>query len=159
MSRGRGWSFWLLLLFLVVLYFVLHLGFGYGAVVPDLLTIALLLAARRLRPASAAAVGFTLGLMRDSLSLVAFGVDAIALTILGYLGARSRDFFIGESLVFVAVYLTVGKLLHDVIYYLIAGPALGDAGLRFFSQLPLVIYAAGAGLTALLLHRFLARAR
>lgn len=159
MSRGRTWSFWLLLVLLVALYFFLHLSLGFGTAVPDLLTIALLLAARQLRAPGAAAVGFGLGLLRDSLSLVAFGADTITMTLLGYLGSRSRDLFLGDSILFVAVYLTVGKLLHDTIYYLIAGPALGDGMLRFVSQLPFVIYAAAAGLTALLLYRFVVRAR
>lgn len=159
MSRGRSWSYWLLILSLVVLYFFLHLAMGFGAAVPDLLTIALLLAARKLRAPGAAAVGFGLGLLRDSLSLVGFGADTITLTLLGYLGARSREFFLGESIFFVAVYLTVGKLLHDVIYHLLVGPALGEGTMGFVSQLPFVFYAAAAGLSALLLYRFLVRAR
>jgi len=159
MSRGRSFSYWLLILTLVVLYFFLHLALGFGTAVPDLLTVALLLAARQVRAGAAAAMGFVLGLLRDSLSLVAFGADTITLTLLGYLGSRSRDFFVGDSLLFVAIYLTVGKLLHDAIYTLIGGSALGDGMLRFVSQLPFVFYASAAGLTALLLYRFLVRAR
>ena len=44
MTRGRALSFWILVLLLVVAYFFLHLALGLGAVVPDLLTVALLLA-------------------------------------------------------------------------------------------------------------------
>lgn len=159
MSRGRSWSFWLLVVLLVAVYFLLHLALGLGPVVPDLLTVALLLAARQLRAPSAAAFGFVLGLLRDSLSLVAFGADTITLTLLGYLGSRSRDLFVGDSLLFVGVYLTAGKLLHDLIYYLIAGPALGESMFRFVGQLPFVFYAAAAGLSALLVYRFMVRAR
>lgn len=159
MSRGGSWSFWFLVALLFVAYFLLHLALGLGVVVPDLLTIALLLAARRLRAPTAAGFGFVLGLLRDSLSLIAFGADTITMTLLGYFGSRSRDLFVGDSILFVGVYLTAGKLLHDLIYYLIAGPALGDGMLRFVGQLPFVLYAAAAGLSALLVYRFMVRAR
>jgi rod shape-determining protein MreD len=159
MTRGRALSFWILVLLLVVAYFFLHLALGLGAVVPDLLTVALLLAARQMKAPHAAALGLLLGLLRDSLSLVAFGADVIALTLLGYLGSRSRDLFMGDSLLFVGIYLTAGKLLHDLIYYLIAGSALGGGATQFVVQLPLVLYAAVAGLGALLLYRVAVRER
>ncbi len=159
MTRGHAWSFWILVLLLVTVYFFLHLALGLGVVVPDLLTIALLLAARRMRAPSAAALGLLLGLLRDSLSLVAFGADTVTLTLLGYLGSRSRDLFVGDSLLFVGVYLTAGKLLHDLVFYLMAGSALGGGIMRFVVQLPLVLYAAVAGLGALLVYRVAVRER
>lgn len=155
MIRGRSWPFWTFIVLLVVAHLILHLALGLEAEAPDLLTVAVLLAARRLSGAAAAAVGLVVGLVRDSLSLVAFGVDGITLTILGYLGARSRDFFVGESLVFIGLYLFIGKWLHDLIYYLIAGSALpGNTVYRLLVQAPLgALYAAAAGLIALLIYR------
>src|SRR5690625_7690205 len=100
MNNATSWRFWVLIVFLVVAYFFLHLALGLGLVIPDLLTVALLLSARRLSAPVAAGLGFVLGLLRDSLSLVAFGADAIVLTVLGYLGSRSKDYFIGDSLLF-----------------------------------------------------------
>ena len=38
---------WVLLVGLVFLHFLIHVGFGVGRFAPDLLTLALLLAARR----------------------------------------------------------------------------------------------------------------
>lgn len=151
---GRDWPYWALVVLLVALYFALHLALGLGTWVPDLLTVAVLLAARRSSAPVATAVGFTLGVLRDSLSLVAFGADAIVLTVLGYLGSRSRDVFLGDSLLFMAVFLLAGKALHDGLYVLLAGSALGGAGMgRLLVELPLVLYAAAAGFAALLLYR------
>src|SRR5690606_40669113 len=59
-----------------------------------------------------------------SSDLIAFGAEVITLTVLGYLGARSRDLFIGEGMLFIGAYLFVGKWLHDVIYFTIAGAAV-----------------------------------
>lgn len=159
MTRGRSLSFWALIGLLVVAYFFLHLALGLGVAVPDLLTIALLLAARYMRAPYAAGLGLLLGLLRDSLSLVAFGADMITLSLLGYLGSRSRDLFVGDSLVFVGIYLVAGILLHDLIYYLLAGSALGEGMLHFVAQLPFVLYSAAAGLGVLLLYRLAVRER
>ncbi|HEX7118925.1 MAG TPA: rod shape-determining protein MreD [Longimicrobiales bacterium] len=155
MTASRAWTYWAFIALLVALNFTLHLAIGIGATAPDLLTVALLLAARRLGGVAAAALGLVLGLLRDALSLVAFGADAVALTVLGYLGARSRDLFVGETLTFVALYLFAGKWLHDVIYYLVAGAAVrGDAVSRLLIEAPIAaLYAAVAGTAALLLYR------
>lgn len=155
MSGGRSWPYWIFIALLVLTYFALHLGLGLAAEVPDLLTVAVLLGARRLGGVGAAALGLVLGLLRDSLSLVAFGADAVTLTIIGYVGARSRDFFIGDSLLFVAVYLFVGQWAHDILYYLLAGSAMrGDAVMYLFVRAPLMaLYSAAAGIVGLLLYR------
>src|SRR5690554_5327790 len=119
MTASRAWTFWAFIALLVALDFVLHIAIGLGSTAPDLLTVALLLGARRLSGAGAAALGLVLGLLRDALSLIAFGAEVITLTVLGYLGARSRDLFIGEGMLFIGAYLFVGKWLHDVIYFTI----------------------------------------
>jgi rod shape-determining protein MreD len=157
---GRGWPYWALVALLVVLYFALHLALGLGGVVPDLLTVAVLLAARRTSAPMATTIGFVLGVLRDSLSLVAFGADAIVLTVLGYLGSRSRDLFLGDSLLFMAAYLLAGKALHDGLYALLAGPALGGASVaQLLVGVPMVFYAAAAGFAALVLYRIVSGER
>ncbi len=157
MSGSRPWTFWAFIALLVIAHFTLHLAFGLGATAPDLLTVAVLLGARRLGGGAAAALGFALGLLRDALSLVAFGADAVAMTVVGFLGARSRDLFIGDSVVFVALYLFLGKWLHDAIYYLVGGHGVnGDAVARLLIEAPLAsLYAAAAGTAALLLYRLI----
>ena len=156
MTVARGWSYGVLIALLVVIYFGLHLVLGLGDAVPDLLTVAVLLAARRLGGSAAAILGFGLGLLRDSLSLVAFGADTVALTLVGFLGPRSRDLFIGDSLGFVGAYLFIGKWLHDAVYHVVAasGGRWETATSRLLIEAPLAsLYAAAAGVVALLLYR------
>ncbi len=153
--RPRGWPFWLFVALLVVLHFFLHLGLGLGASAPDLLTVTVLLAARRLPTAGAAALGVGLGLLQDALSLGAFGAEAVTEAVLGFAGAYSRNFFVGESAAFVAVYLFLGKWLHDVIFWLVARPGSAAEVLsRLLVQAPIAaLYAAVCGVIALFLYR------
>lgn len=106
---------------LVVLHLFLHLGLGIGKAAPDLMTVALLLAAREVRMGAGAALGFFFGLLEDSFSTLAFGANTLSLTLLGILGSRTRDLFVGESVVFFLSYFGAGKLLRDLIHWLVAG--------------------------------------
>lgn len=156
--RPRSWPFWVFIALLVLLHFSLHLGLGLGASAPDLLTVAVLLAARRLRGAPAAGVGLGLGLLEDALSLSSFGAEAVTEAVLGFLGARSRDFFVGESAIFVGVYLFLGKWVHDVLFWLLArgGSGAGAVG-RLLVDAPLAAaYAALCGVVALSLYQAVA---
>lgn len=157
---ARSWRFWVFIGLLVFLHFALHLGLGLASRAPDLLTVAVLLGARRLVGSGAALLGLGIGLLQDSLSLVAFGADAVTLALLGFLGARSRDYFVGDSLVFVAVYLFLGKWLHDALLVLLRGGMLGGVGRGLLLAAPLAaLYAAGAGIAALLIYRSVAGER
>lgn len=109
---------------LVILHFFLHVGLSIEGWAPDLLTLALLLAARESNMGIAAGLGFVFGLMEDSFSVLAFGASAIALSIVGILGARTRDLFVGDSVFFLFAYLTLGKLLRDIIYWVVADSAV-----------------------------------
>jgi cell shape-determining protein MreD len=106
---------------LVVIHLFLHLGLGIGKAAPDFMTVALLLAAREVGMGAGGALGFSLGLLEDSFSVLAFGANTLALTIVGILGARTRDFFVGESRRFFFTYLVAGKLLRNLIHWLAAG--------------------------------------
>lgn len=159
--EGRRWPFVTFIVVLVALHFMLRVGLGLSFWAPDLLTVALLLAARRTPAGMAAGLGLLLGLLRDSVNVVSFGADAVVMTVLGYLGARSRDYFVGDSLLFLGVYLFVGKVLRDVGFALMAR-ALGEA--QPWSNLLLSAAVAGAlaavaGAVAMGLYRGLARER
>ena len=106
--RG-SWRVWATVLGLASLHFLLHLGIGLAEVAPDLLTIALLLAAREVGMGTAAGIGFVSGLLLDAFSLLAFGANTVAMTLLGAAGARTRDWFVGDSFFFVVSYLFIGK--------------------------------------------------
>ena len=148
-------SFWVFFGILVVAHFFLHIGLGLGDSAPDLLTIALLLGVRRVRGPTAAVLGLGLGLLQDSLAVTSFGADALALTVLGYMGARSRDLFEGDSLLFVAAYLFLGKWLHDLFYWGLAGEtARPDFVSELLMRSPVqALYAAAVGVVALLFYR------
>ena len=111
---------------LVVAHLFLHLGLGIGRGAPDLMTIALLLAAREVGMGGAGGVGFLFGLLEDSLSVLAFGANTVSLTLVGILGARTRDFFVGESFLFFFAYLALGKFLRDLVYWIVAGEGIRE---------------------------------
>ena len=124
MSGARAWRIWILVAALVFLHFLLHVGLGYGRGAPDLLTIALLLAAREVGLGTAAALGLFLGLLEDALSVLAFGANAVAMTVIGILGALTRDLFVGDSRLFAVSYFFVGKWMRDFLHWVMVGDSL-----------------------------------
>lgn len=111
---------------LVLLHFLLHVGLGLGPEAPDLLTVALLLAAREVGVGTAAGTGLFLGLLEDALSVLAFGANAVALTLVGALGAATRDLFVGDSLLFLVSYFVLGKWVRDLAHWVMVGETLRE---------------------------------
>ena len=109
---------------LIFLHLILHLGMGLGERAPDLLVVALLLAVREMRVGWGALLGFGLGLSEDAFSLLAFGSNTLAFSILGAVGARTRDFFVGESLLFMASYLLIGAWVRTLLQWVLVGGVL-----------------------------------
>lgn len=161
MAEEKRWPFVLFIVLLVALHFLLRVGMGLGASSPDLLTVALLLSARRTSASSAAGLGLVLGLLRDSVDLLHFGADAVVMTVLGFLGARSRDYFVGNSAFFLAVYLFLGKIVRDVAFFLMTGGlSTGEPiGTLLLVAAIAGAYAAFAGVVALSAYRAVARER
>lgn len=157
MKNGLG--FWLFLAALVALHFLLQLTFGVGDWGPDLLTLAVLLAARQLDGGTAAGVGFALGLLEDAVSLGAFGAAAITQTVVGYVGARSRDLFVGESMFFLTLYFFLGAWFQDALYYGVA-PSVrrGEPVEALLIAAPLdALYVTVAGVVAIMIYRTVRR--
>lgn len=109
---------------LFVCHFFLHIGMGYGGGAPDLLTVALLLAAREIGLARAAGLGLFFGLLEDALSVLAFGANSVAMTIVAIGGAFTRDLFVGDSRVFRASYFFIGKWMRDLIHWIAVGDSV-----------------------------------
>lgn len=150
-GRSRPVGFWIFIIILVVLHFGVHVALGVRSMAPDLLTVALLLGVRRLTGAGAAGLGLALGILNDALSLSAFGALALTYAIIGFLGARSRDLFEGDSLLFVAAYIFMGKLLRDALYQLLTrSQPWSDL---WTVSLLAALFAAVAGVVALTLYR------
>lgn len=140
-----AWRVWATVLVLAVLHFFLHLGMGLDDRAPDLLTLALLLAAREVGMGVAAGIGFAFGLLLDAFSVLAFGANTIAMTLVGMAGARTRDLFVGDSFFFVVSYLFLGKWMKDLIHWVMVGEAVREP----FVQAMLVETSLAAGYAAL----------
>lgn len=154
MNGTARWGFWLFIVLLVALHFVLLLGLGLERLAPDLLVVALLLAAREMRAGFAAGLGLLLGVLDGAVVPFNLGATAVVLTILGFAGARSREIFAGDSLIFIGAYLFAGKWLFDTLLYLITGEAFGPGASYVLLVSPLsALYAAAAGLFGLALYR------
>lgn len=126
----EGPAFWGVLAGMVILHFFLHLGLGIGGTAPDLLTLALLLGARGGGMALGAGLGFGLGLMQDAFSVLAFGSNALAMTVVGASGSFTRELFVGESLLFVFAYLFAGKWMRDLLQWIVVGEGLREPFLQ-----------------------------
>jgi rod shape-determining protein MreD len=155
MTEGTRWRFALFIAGLVVLHFVLRVGLGLGVLAPDLLVVALLLASRRMRPGGAAGVGFVLGVLEGSANPTVFGASSLALSIVGYLGSRSREWLAGDDPVTMVAYFFVGTMLYEVLLYLLLA-MMGAGGSAMALAIPALfasLYAAAVGLGASALYR------
>lgn len=115
---------WLLFAGLALTHLLLHVGFGIGRAAPDLLTVALLLGAREMGMGRAAGMGLFFGLLEDALSLLSFGANSVAMTIIAALGAVTRDLFVGDSVFFLVSYFLLGKWLRDLVYWFMVDESL-----------------------------------
>ena len=118
---------WGVAAFLILLHFGLHVSLGLGESAPDLLVVALLISARELHIGWGAGLGFFLGLLDDAFSVLAFGANTFALTLVGIGGARTRDLFVGDSLLFLTSYLVLGKWTRDLLHWVALGEGLRES--------------------------------
>ena len=152
----KNGAFTIFIVILVALDLLLHVGLGYSVGTPDLITAAALLAARRMSGVRASLLGLFLGLLADSLSLVSFGASGIALVCVCFLGARTRDMFEGNSALFIAFYLFLGKWLRDIIWYFAALGQSGDGAptSTLYTNAPVAALITGvAGAVAYMIYR------
>ena len=89
--------------------------------------MALLISARELDIGRGAGLGFFLGLLEDAFSVLAFGANTFALTLVGMGGARTRDLFVGDSLLFLTSYLVLGKWTRDFLHWVAVGEGLRES--------------------------------
>lgn len=115
---------WILALLLLPIHFFLHVGLSYGRAAPDLVTLALLFLARETSYGRAAVFGLFFGLLEDALSVLAFGANSMAMTLVAIGGSLTRDLFMGDSRIFLVSYLVLGKWLRDLVYWIAVGPGL-----------------------------------
>lgn len=135
---------------LVLLHLVFRVALGIGDGAPDFFLIAVLLIGREGGVLWGAVMGFGMGLMEDALSMLAFGANSIALTVSGIVGGVTRDLFVGDSRIFVPIFLFFGKWLRDLAYWVVA-PAVTREPIveAFFTRGPLLAaYTAALGVVA-----------
>lgn len=102
-------------LLLVLLHFALGPWLGDRRIGPDLLLLALLVYAVRARPGPAAVAGFIVGLLADAMTVVAFGSNALAHTVVAYLAAWGKAVFFAENLLVNAGIFFAGTWLRDLL--------------------------------------------
>jgi rod shape-determining protein MreD len=100
---------------LVVLQFVVQPLIPWR-VSPDFLVMAVLYAAVRMRPGSAAVLGFALGLATDSLALTGFGAGALAMAAVGFGASWLKGMFFADNVAINAAFLFLGKWAFDIVY-------------------------------------------
>jgi rod shape-determining protein MreD len=147
-------SFWVFMFILVLLHLTLRLALGL-TLVPDLIVVAALLGARRLSGAGAALYGLLLGVLADSLAMVAFGATAVAFVVVCFLGSRSRNFFEGDSYLFLTFYAFLGAWLVEAIRFLVGGSlGRGQEPMMLLTATPLTaLYTAAAAVIAMIAYR------
>jgi hypothetical protein len=70
--------------------------------------------------------GLMLGLLEDASSGLAFGANAVALSLVGALGARTRELFVGDSRSFAFSYVFLGKWLKDLLHWIAVGETVRE---------------------------------
>ncbi len=131
MNSGRSWLTALMFAFLVGLHFTVRPILDWRSGI-DFMVVAVLLVAVRVRPGTAALVGFLLGLIADALTPEAFGAGALAMTIVGFGASSLKAAFFAENVALNAVFVFVGKLVHDIVF-VVAERRLG--GMTLLTQL------------------------
>src|SRR5258708_32686931 len=104
-------------LIFVVLHSPLRPLLGWRAPM-DFLILALLLASVRVRPATAAIIGFVLGLISGSLAPDALGAGAIAMTFVGFGASHLKAVFFADNLVLTAFFFFLWKWVFVILSFL-----------------------------------------
>ena len=138
---------------LIFTHLLLRVGFGLENQVPDLMLLALLLASRSLSLRAGAGLGFVLGVVEDSFSMLSFGASVFAMTLVGAAGAQVRHLFVGRSIFFHSTYFLLGKWVRDFLSWIVSdASSRGGFVDRVLIESPLAsLYVAAAGVAIRLL--------
>jgi rod shape-determining protein MreD len=101
---------------LVLLHYTLRPLLGWRAPI-DFLLLGVLLISVRVRPGGAAALGFIVGFVADSLTPAALGAGAVAMTVVGYSSSWLKAVFFADNLPLNAFFFFAGKWVFDIIYF------------------------------------------
>src|SRR5215207_7983830 len=145
---------------LVLLHFTVRPLLAWRAEL-DFLIVALLLMAVRVRPGSAALIGFVMGLAADSVTPVAFGAAALGMSVVGFGASWLKAVFFADNLALNGFFLFLAKWLFDVIFLLVGHRAhAAELAMQLFVWSPLsAAVTAVAGVIALSLLKPLMEVR
>jgi rod shape-determining protein MreD len=73
----------------------------------------------RVRPGTAAIIGFFVGLISDSLAPGALGSGALAMTVVGFSASYLKAVFFADNLALNAFFFFLGKWIFDVLYFIV----------------------------------------
>ena len=124
MNGFRPFRTLLAFVLIVLLHYTLRPFLGWRWE-PDFLTIALLLAAVRMRPGPAAVSGFVLGLLRDAHMLEGYGSSAIALAFVGFGAAWLKAAFFADNLALNGFFFFLGKWAYDIMFFVVERRLVG----------------------------------
>lgn len=105
-------------LLLVALHYTVRPLIG-ARISVDFLVIAVLVTAVHLRPGIAAVLGFAFGLVTDSLSPLAFGAGAFALSTIGFAASWLKAAVFGDNMLLQAIFVAAGKWAFDLLYVVV----------------------------------------
>lgn len=108
-------AFGIFVALLVLLDLTLHTGLGFGRLAPDLIAVAVLLAARRTIAVKAVLLALLLGLLDDAMGVGNLGGRALGLGVAALAGTWTRQVVEGEGPLFIIPYLFFGKWLTDAV--------------------------------------------
>ncbi len=114
MSPGRIAKGLTVFALLITLHYTLRPLLGWRAPV-DFLVIAVLLTAVRVRPGTAAVVGFLSGIAADALTPESFGAAALAFTAVAYLASWLKAVFFADNFALNGIFIFLGKWAADLI--------------------------------------------
>jgi rod shape-determining protein MreD len=143
----------IVLVVLVAAHFALRPRFAPSPLAPDLVLVALLFYAIRSRPGAGAAAGFIVGLLMDAVAPTAFGANAFALTIVGYLSGWLKAVVFPDNVLVNVVFVFAASLARDVLQVLAAGQLRSGAGVLLVTSPFAALSTTAAALVALLVFR------
>lgn len=153
-QRPARLRFYAALALLVAMHFYVRPRLWDGRAAPDFLVLALLFFSMRSRPGVAAAAGFVVGIVADSLTPARFGAGALAHTVVAYVAAWGRAVFFPDNLLVNAGLVAAGVWIRNAIVLVASGTALGQLRTDLLVWAPLQAAATAlAGVAAMLALR------
>ena len=143
----------ILILLLLSLQVFFHSVFGLVDALPDLVPIAVAIAAIRWGTGGAALVGFLMGVVEDSFATSYLGLNPLSWTLAGAIGSSIRSSLYGNRVAVAVILVVILKAIHEIAYlvvYLWHTP--GEMLSEILLYTPLAsIYSAGLALVLFLL--------